>query len=1706
MSSSDRPDGQSGTPRELFSMPRDYSFSCMSESGKDKRREKDGFPRRFSSTVSLDGASAGVPPVKRRGGGGEFVYSGRPGGTSCNGWHDDVVSRSKSFTEPGTHGGNSTGRVAPLSPRLEISGADGSPSPKDLDGHRYFKPGSPLFTHSRISSLTQASHPSYSGKVIVAREHSRCSEWDYPYKADMDYREKIWGRSDLHKRAGSSYEPATTLSVHKDSEGRREQEGNGGSGDSTGGSSYHIRSYQEWRQGDRMASSTMPVRTHVSTNGYRKESGARVQGFSDVLGSWHSSPLSSPVDHMADGGRDDGSQTSPRKRPRLGWGQGLAKYEKKITGGADDSLGAKGRGISCSDEISSCMESPHQGIGRVQTISSAKVVSDGTGNPCFEVNKDIHAMQLEQKIGSPRKDSIIEKNKEFRSIAASETVRLECCQSLDASMESKECESPETLVQVQPQVMVPVRSKASILQRLEKLEFELELTEKELAKFQVHSGDHLFSENDPIIPDTRNSEAVQHSVHAIEHKDGVGEVLHAPEVGVPENVVTDEQRERPFSEICETSLCEFAVTSKVDSKLHVSSEARCPSHYSMHTASAIAKGDDGLVEVNGCNLQGSLLKEGSLSAASFSELDRMTGVAHSKEINSDSLLMNGEAQLGSIYGDLGKKDISKCCRILYNQNLEQAKHASHILASLLPNSEFKAGGVSVGKCKQAQSQEESRESTLKIKQQLQNMLLQKKIFLRFSERVLSFKYRALRETWKREQAGVCQWIDRTESVKKLDVERKNGTLVPTQRTSHRLRLSVSGIVKVDAVSDEVHTMQKLMAEPSGGCQRPHLKMPSQIVDEKERIIQRFVSNNALIEDPVAFEQERKTINPWSPEEKRIFLEKFFLFNKNFQKIASFIEHKTVADCIEFYYRNQKSEEFEMMRRRQQLKNRRDYSRPFSYLVNTTPPNSRRREISTSCGDKLSIPSTMALHNEDGRASCRNLSKNVQSNRIAPVDSNSLENPPGNSSGSVIGRNITTEESNTIKAVQISHSPRSIMEEFDSQWTDNERQLFVFALRMFGKDFKNISQHVSTKSEEQCKAFFSKTRKRLGLDQVLETFEMTIHENLEQAEGHGEDLNTRASVEHSADIDQIPTDNEDANGASVSECSPFESAAGLGMVSAKTTEEPLIMEFINTGNNEEIQNMEDDSPVASIPEVKDCFPEKSQEKVPPNDIGEQIESSELKNLVLLTETQCVPKEEKMDHLAKLTDPVSEPETEVENVDNTTLQQEVHRDEQLPDFISSKFEVKNETQVSVSTVDASERAAVEETDLQADSVNQTIQECQTLQECPDVTQTSHSSSSQTNFEPAVSNLSTPTCTAQPRARGNPNGGESKPRREATSWTQDEKEKFVEIIRKHGRDWSLLQENLPAKSLTQIKTYFQNSKAKLGFTAAEGTQSRTVANKKLKIDDCDSTNTFSRLAHHKTASLSEESVLKPDQTVNGGVNTMLGIPGSDSLSFTFFGKGTWQTEDPTVFNGVQKIFQQMYPNGYTQQSVTSSGQFPVLQSSALPVIMGSGFHQSQNLGMQQSLPHSTSSNSQSVNPQQTQQIAGLAQLQSTSASCDLQSQILNQIKQQKITSQVIPNTQQDYQNQGIQKLQKLIMQQQAVYSFQQNVSTSVLQQQQSPQSQVILQQQNQQQHTSQNSHHIQHAINQNLHYLQQQSPIQALGPQAAVASQQLSSNHLK
>ncbi|KAE8809932.1 Nuclear receptor corepressor 1 [Hordeum vulgare] len=102
---------------------------------------------------------------------------------------------------------------------------------------------------------------------------------------------------------------------------------------------------------------------------------------------------------------------------------------------------------------------------------------------------------------------------------------------------------------------------------------------------------------------------------------------------------------------------------------------------------------------------------------------------------------------------------------------------------------------------------------------------------------------------------------------------------------------------------------KMLQNFSSSACRNYLKMPALIIDENEKESASFVSKNGLIEDPVSVEKERSVINPWTHEEKEVFMQMLASFGKNFSKISNFLQHKTIADCVEFYYKYHKSDSF-----------------------------------------------------------------------------------------------------------------------------------------------------------------------------------------------------------------------------------------------------------------------------------------------------------------------------------------------------------------------------------------------------------------------------------------------------------------------------------------------------------------------------------------------------------------------------------------------------------------------------------------------------------------------------------------------------------------------------------------------------------------------------------------------------------------------------
>ena len=85
----------------------------------------------------------------------------------------------------------------------------------------------------------------------------------------------------------------------------------------------------------------------------------------------------------------------------------------------------------------------------------------------------------------------------------------------------------------------------------------------------------------------------------------------------------------------------------------------------------------------------------------------------------------------------------------------------------------------------------------------------------------------------------------------------------------------------------------------------------------------YIDHNRLVTDPIADNYNTKFIRPWTESEISIFAEKFLAYHKDFQRIAPFLPDRTVPEVVRLYYAVQHTEEFEITRRKYQLRKRRE---------------------------------------------------------------------------------------------------------------------------------------------------------------------------------------------------------------------------------------------------------------------------------------------------------------------------------------------------------------------------------------------------------------------------------------------------------------------------------------------------------------------------------------------------------------------------------------------------------------------------------------------------------------------------------------------------------------------------------------------------------------------------------------------------------------
>lgn len=814
-------------------------------------------------------------------------------------------------------------------------------------------------------------------------------------------------------------------------------------------------------------------------------------------------PIRSPSGDAAEGVTSMASVegTCPRKKPRLGWGQGLAKYEKEKVEGPEDTAGKNGLVLStCNVKNAHCTSSPILPDASPKVASLSECMSPAT--PCSVAcssssgledkhvkvsNNDIDASQFSNSPGQgsqkwPEELSANMEHLELNPINNINSLLVDLLASQDASTGDSDFVQSTALNKL-------LLLKTDILKLLERTECDIDLFESELKSLDFKS-----EANSPFPTASESGQIVAVMKPCKEAADA------APNLSVREPLPCDDLLKVQAG----------VKDEDIDSPGTVTSE--------LHSIEGGVSAP-GLIKLDHCAADFEATKSVAPVCVSFHSMERSLDLCKDE----DSTRANESAAVVDVQpavNTYGEED-STLCALIFAKNKELARKTSEVFGKCLPTvpPEDIWGTDDSASC---------RKSDLHVREKLFKRLH----FRRFKEHVLTLKFRAFHHLWKEDMRLLSLKKNRAKSQKRFELSfRYSHNGYQKHRSSIRSRFTSPGnstLVPTAEITD--FTSNKLLSDSHIKLYRSSLKMPALTLDERRH--SRFITYNGLVEDPCAVEKERELINPWAPEEKEIFMEKLATYGKDFTKIASFLSHKTTADCIEFYYKNHKSESFEKIKKRLVLRKQMKCFTTNTYLV--TSGKKWNRDVNAASLDMLGAASAVASHADDretrhmytslpilghfndrkpslvndgmlertssidipGNESeaaaadalasiCGGLSSEAVSscitNSVDPADG--CQEWKGQRARSMIQeRPFTSEVSQNIEEDETC-SDDSCGELDSADWTDEEKSTFIMALRTYGKDFASISRFVRTRSREQCKIFFSKARKCLGLDLI-----------------------------------------------------------------------------------------------------------------------------------------------------------------------------------------------------------------------------------------------------------------------------------------------------------------------------------------------------------------------------------------------------------------------------------------------------------------------------------------------------------------------------------------------------------------------------------------------------------------------------------------------
>ncbi len=151
-------------------------------------------------------------------------------------------------------------------------------------------------------------------------------------------------------------------------------------------------------------------------------------------------------------------------------------------------------------------------------------------------------------------------------------------------------------------------------------------------------------------------------------------------------------------------------------------------------------------------------------------------------------------------------------------------------------------------------------------------------------------------------AHACAGLDCTTKASVMEE-----TTAITGRTTRRSAATLGDAVRSDLEMEQILATlgNEDLTDPHHLAVRNIAVIPDMISVEQGAVDYIFDDTSGLVKDPATYYDARTGFYDWTPDEEQIFIAKYADYPKQFGAIASFLPHKSQAQCVLYYYLHKK---------------------------------------------------------------------------------------------------------------------------------------------------------------------------------------------------------------------------------------------------------------------------------------------------------------------------------------------------------------------------------------------------------------------------------------------------------------------------------------------------------------------------------------------------------------------------------------------------------------------------------------------------------------------------------------------------------------------------------------------------------------------------------------------------------------------------------